>query len=162
MKDLIIRPTVKEDRKHLINWLKDKDTLRWYPMSSEKELEVSTSVWMNYIAKKSVITADYKGIPCGAALIYIQDVKKISHHSLFAMIVNKDYRGKGIGTNLLKEVILISKKFKLEILLLEVYEGNPAIRLYRRFGFKEFGVHKKFLKDENGNYFDKIMMQKYL
>lgn len=162
MEDIQIRPTVKEDRKKIIEWLNNKETLRWYPMTTEKELEFSTSIWMNYIPKKSVITADYKGVPVGAALLYVQEVKKLSHHALFAIIVDKNHRGKGIGTRLLQEIIDLSKnRFNIEILLLEVYEGNPAIRLYRRFDFKQYAVHQKFLK-EDGKYYSKIMMQKYL
>ena len=51
--------------------------------------------------------------------------------------------------------------FKIEILHLEVYQGNPAIRLYERLGFKEFGRQPKFIKI-GGEYLDKIMMQKEL
>jgi putative acetyltransferase len=52
-------------------------------------------------------------------------------------------------------------QFKIEILHLEVYAGNPAIRLYERMGFKEFGRQPKFIKMD-GEYIDKVMMQKEL
>ncbi|NGX26957.1 MAG: hypothetical protein K940chlam6_00884, partial [Chlamydiae bacterium] len=48
-----------------------------------------------------------------------------------------------------------------EMLHLEVYETNPAINLYRRLGFTEFGIQKKFIK-EDGRYMGKIFMERPL
>ena len=52
-------------------------------------------------------------------------------------------------------------QFHIEVLHLEVYAGNPAMRLYERMGFKEFGRQPKFIKIGE-EYIDKIMMQKEL
>ena len=56
---------------------------------------------------------------------------------------------------------LAKERFKIEFLHLEVYEGNPAIRLYERLGFEKYGFQRAFVKDE-GKYLGKILMQKYL
>ncbi|OGN54000.1 MAG: hypothetical protein A2098_03310 [Chlamydiae bacterium GWF2_49_8] len=72
-------------------------------------------------------------------------------------------RGKGIGRRLLKEIEELAKEmFQIEILHLEVYEGNPAIHLYERAGFKRYGIEKHFIKEKEGQYRAKIMMQKEL
>jgi ribosomal protein S18 acetylase RimI-like enzyme len=34
---------------------------------------------------------------------------------------------------------------------LQVYQDNPAMRLYQRFGFKEFGMQKKWIKETRDN-----------
>ncbi len=86
----------------------------------------------------------------------------MAHQFLFAIIVDEKYRGKGIGAKLLRELMELAKeRFKLEYIHLEVYQGNPAINLYRRLGFEQYGIHRRFMKDK-GRYLDKILMQKYL
>ena len=78
--------------------------------------------------------------PCGMANLYIQPYRKLAHTCLFAIIVKEDMRGKGIGKAMLDYVMEHAKtRFNIEILHLEVYEGNPAKRLYERAGFTEFG-----------------------
>jgi len=160
---LKIRFTEKSDAKYLLKWLSDPEILKWFPMCNKFEIEDSVRVWMSYMANKAVLTAVYDGKVCGNALLYLNFLKKISHTALFAIIVDKEYRGKGIGFSLLKELFKLAKeRFKLESLHLEVYKGNPAIKLYERLGFQRYGVHKKFLKELDGTYYDKILMQKNL
>ena len=56
---------------------------------------------------------------------------------------------------------LPKNNFDIELLHLEVYEGNPAIHLYQRLGFVQYGYQRHFIK-QNGQYLGKIMMQKAL
>ncbi len=51
-----------------------------------------------------------------------------------SMAVLPEYRGQGIGTELL--ACLVSSVCKHSSISLSVSEGNPAFRLYERFGFK--------------------------
>ena len=163
MEEVKIRLAKEGDKKYLIKWLSEKGAMKRFPMYDKREIENSATIWMSYMKQKSVLTVEYKGEICGTALIYIQKNKKFAHQALFAIIVGENYRGKGIGTELLKELMKMGKeKFNLEILHLEAYEENPAISLYRRFGFKEYGFQKNFIKEEEGKYFGKVMMQKYL
>ncbi len=160
---LKIRFSEKSDAKYLIKWLTDPEILKWFPMCNKFEIEDSVRIWMSYISYRAVLTSTYDGKVCGNALIYLNSLKKISHTALFAIIVDKEYRNKGIGSSLLKELFKLAKeRFKLEMLHLEVYTSNPAITLYERLGFQKYGVHKKFLKDLDGTYYDKILMQKNL
>ena len=161
--NLKIRFADISDTKYLIKWLDDEDILRWFPMCNKPEVDDAVRIWMSFAKYRAVLTATIDDIPCGSAIIYLQSYEKLSHQALFGIIVDKEYRGKGIRTALIKEVMKIAKEdFKLELLHLEVYEGNPAFSLYERLGFKKYGVHKKFLKDSNGKYYDKILMQKPL
>lgn len=160
---LKIRFAKNSDAKYLTKWLNDPEILRWFPMCNEIEIDDAVRIWMSYTKYKAVITADWDNVPCGIANFYLQSFKKLAHQSLFAIIIAKQYRSRGIGTILIKELIKLAKeRFKLEIMHLEVYEGNPAQKLYERLGFVKYGVHKKFLKDLNGKYYDKILMQKIL
>jgi len=54
------------------------------------------------------------------------------------MIIRKDYRGKGIGKELLAQAIAFSKKRDcLRLTLLTDFNNDVAIRFYRQFGFKQ-------------------------
>jgi len=162
LKGLHFRPTKLEDAPALTSWLSDPEILRWFPMFDMREIEDAVRIWVGYARLEAGITAEYNGEPVGMANLYIQPYKKLVHTCLFSIIVKSDLRGKGIGSALIEELLKLAKeKFHIEILHLEVYDGNPARRLYERAGFKEFGRQNKFIK-ENGKYIAKIFMQKKL
>lgn len=162
MDSLTIRPALEADHKYLVEWLLQPGVLKWFPLSDLREVEDAARIWMSYSKQGAVLTALWDGVPCGIANLYLQPYKKLAHQCLFAIIVDETYRGKGVGTRLLEALIALGKeKFKLEMIHLEVYEGNPAIRLYRRMGFVQYGSQRHFIKDE-GRYLAKILMQKKL
>jgi ribosomal protein S18 acetylase RimI-like enzyme len=72
------------------------------------------------------------------------------------------YRGKGLGGKLLSSVLEHAKKFGLEKVELHVYTTNqPAIALYKKFGFQQEGLIQKYRKLD-GKYFDCLAMGKLL
>jgi ribosomal protein S18 acetylase RimI-like enzyme len=161
MKDLVtLRVSIEEDKSFLANWLTDPDVLPWFPLNNAREIEDAVKIWVGYKEQGSAFTACYDGIPCGMAVVYLQRYKKLKHQALFAIILDKNFRGKGIGSRLIEHLKKMGKEqFGLEILLLEVYEGNPAKNLYDRLGFQEYGRQPFFLKEPLGVYRTKINMQ---
>lgn len=163
MKGLKIRFSELTDGPYMVKWLSDPSILRWFPMQTPPEIEDAVNICMNYVKDKAILTAEYNGEICGIACLYISFFKKFAHHSLFVIILDKKFRGKGIGTLLLQELMALAKeRFKIEILYLEVYDGNPAIYLYEKLGFKRYGYQKNFIKLNETTYLGKIMMQKFL
>lgn len=159
---LTIRFAEESDQKYLVDWLLQPGVLEWFPLADIKEVEDAARIWLGYAKHKAVLTALWDGVPCGITNLYLQPYQKMAHQCLFAIIVDENYRGKGVGTQLMTELIALAKeRFQLEFLHLEVYEGNPAINLYRRLGFEQYGFQRHFMKDQ-GRYIGKIMMQKYL
>lgn len=160
--ELSIRLTRAEDAPPLMQWLMDPKILSWFPMIDAREVEDAVRIWIGYSRIEAGLTAEWNGEPCGMANLYIQPYKKLMHTCLFSIIVKESMRGKGIGGALLKQLMQHAKnRFKIEILHLEVYEGNPARKLYERLGFKPFGSQAHFIK-ENGKYLGKTFMQKQL
>lgn len=150
------------DKSHLVEWLMEPEVLKGFPMHDKREVEDAAKHWIGYARYKAALKALYKGKPAGIANLYLQPYKKLAHQCLLAIIVGQDYRGKGVGTILMKDLIQLAKeKFNIELLHLEVYEHNPAYNLYKRLGFEQYGVQKKFIKDQ-GTYLNKILMQKAL
>ena len=157
-----VRFGIQEDIHRLVEWLQQGDVLRWFPLADLREIEDAARIWIGNIKFNSVLTALWDGQPCGIATLYIQPFKKLSHQSLFAVIVDEKFRGKGVGKQLLTDLEKLAKEqFGIELLHLEVYEGNPAIHLYQRLGFVQYGYQRHFIKQE-GRYLGKIMMQKVL
>ena len=163
MKDhLTIRFAEESDQKYLIEWLLQPGVLEGFPLNDLRGIEDAARIWVGCAEHNEVLPALWDGVPCGIANLYLQPYQKMSHQCLFAIIVDEKFRGKGIGAKLLRELMTLAKeRFKLELLHLEVYQGNPAINLYKRLGFKEYGIHRRFMKDK-GRYLDKILMQKNL
>lgn len=158
-----IRETTAEDLPFIEKWLLDKEVLKGFPMIDKREVEDSIHYWRQYIGNKMSITAVYKKKPAGCANLYIQSIEKLKHQCLFVVVVGAEYRRQGVGTMLMKALEKRAKeKFQVELLHLEVYENNPAISLYKRLGFKQYGCHPKYLKEPDGTYYDKILMEKYL
>lgn len=159
---LTIRLSTEADTESLKNFLLQPNVLRYFPMDDVKEVEDAARIWIGYSKYATAFTADWEGVPCGFACLYLQPFKKLSHQCLFGIIVDEKYRGRGVGKALIEEITKAAvEKFNIELLHLEVYEGNPARRLYERMGFEEYGKQRAFIKDQ-GVYIAKIFMQKKL
>ena len=62
--------------------------------------------------------------------------------------VHPDYRGKGIGSKLVKSLIDNSKDWYINDLTLEVrYSNKIAQNLYKKYGFIEEGIRKNYYAD---------------
>ena len=62
------------------------------------------------------------------------------------MMVRDDWQGKGVGTALVRAMIdLADRWLNLTRIELTVFTDNePAVALYRKFGFQIEGTHRKF------------------
>ena len=54
----------------------------------------------------------------------------------FAIALYKEYRGQGIGTRLMQEMLTLLQNAGYAKCSLSVQKANPAARLYRRLGFE--------------------------
>jgi RimJ/RimL family protein N-acetyltransferase len=157
-----LRYTVMEDGDYLKKWLLEPGILRAFPMIDEPEVDDSVKHWISFSKYRCSLTALFEGSPCGIATLCLMPYRKLAHHCLISIIVGDGFRNKGIGSLLLNNLMHLAKQyFGMEVLYLEVYEGNQAIELYRRFGFKEIGFQKHFMK-ENGEYIGKVIMERVL
>lgn len=162
IKGLELRYTVQEDIDPLREWLLEPGILRGFPMIDAQEVEDSVRHWIGFSRFKSSLTAVVNGKPAGIATLCLMPYKKLAHQCLLSIIVGKEFRNMGVGTVLLNNLLHLAKSyFGIEVIYLEVYEGNPAVSLYKRFGFREIGFQKHFMK-ENGEYIGKVIMERVL
>lgn len=158
-----IRYTEMGDGKYLKEWLQDPNVNRWFPMADEVEIDDAVARWIGFARWRCSLTAVKEGKPIGLSTLYLQPYKKLAHQCEFGIIVSDQERGKGVGTLLLTSLMSLAKDtFKIDLLHLQVYAENPAIRLYNRLGFKEFGRQDAWIKELNGTYTGRIFMERKL
>jgi [ribosomal protein S18]-alanine N-acetyltransferase len=63
--------------------------------------------------------------------------------------VEPNFRGNGIGTELLTQLIADTRHTGFTAISLSVDPGNPAVRLYQRLGFREITAPRYIKGDEN-------------
>ncbi|MGO4704729.1 GNAT family N-acetyltransferase [Microvirga sp. 2MCAF38] len=81
------------------------------------------------------------------------------HAGSLGMGVHDDYRGQGVGSKLMREILTIADSWlNLKRIELTVYTDNaPAIALYKRNGFEVEGTHKAFAF-RDGSFIDAYAM----
>ena len=167
---VVIRYPKKDDLLEMwgmINELSKERTFIMYQgeeISLQDESEYLSSQLEKIEKRRSVqLLAFCDDLLVGIASVDFKD--KIERHiGVFGVSVIKAFRGKGIGTQLMREVFCEAIRIQpgLEIMILWVFANNPlAITMYERFGFREYGRLPRGIKFEHG-YVDRISMYKSL
>ena len=124
------------------------------PPFDKMERFVRNNIQNNHAQYVAVLNNDV----IGWADIVPLERETMNHSGHLGMGVLTDFRGKGVGTQLLQQTIKHAWKQKLTRLELEVFSDNPvAIKLYERNNFEVEGVKKCARLFEN-NYQDIIVM----
>lgn len=159
MEELDIRYTFVTDSPYLRDWLHEPQVQKWFPVSEEKEIDDAVQCWIGFCRYSSSLTATLHGEPCAIATLFLMPYRKVSHHCLFKLVVSPRYQQQGIGTSLLKNLMHLAKNyFRLELMHIEVFEGNPFIHLLEKFGFKEYARQERFVK-QDGLYLTRILYE---
>jgi ribosomal-protein-alanine N-acetyltransferase len=67
---------------------------------------------------------------------------------IFSLAVHPSYQRRGVGSHLLKEIIILFREMGIQEIILEVRSNNvKAKRFYERHGFFQFGVAEKYYND---------------
>jgi L-phenylalanine/L-methionine N-acetyltransferase len=159
LRDVVVRHSEPEDYKavHLIysSPRAMAETLG-VPYASEEE-------WREELAGERddnvSIVACVRGEVVGHLALSIYMNPGTRHAAHFGIAVRDDWQGKGIGSELMKACVdLADNWLGLTRLDLRVYVDNePAISLYKKFGFEIEGTHKRFAL-RNGEYVNAHVM----
>ncbi|MFA6118513.1 MAG: GNAT family protein [Parachlamydiales bacterium] len=158
MDKLDIRYTELKDFEYLLTWLNDPDNNKWFPFSTSQEIEESAKNWINFSRYKSSLTGVVDNKVCAIGTLFLMPYRKLIHHCMFYMIVDKKYRNHGIGSTMLKNLINLGQNyFKLESIFTEVFENSPMIPLLEKFKFNQFAKQENFIKIDDNHYLARIL-----
>ncbi len=120
-----------EDFKSIENVLQTEFDEFWTPSILKSELENNLSKYI--VAKQENQIVGFAGI------INLPDDVEITN-----IVTKKNERKKGIGKLLLDKLIQMAFELKKDISLEVNEENNAAINLYKKAGFEEVGIRKKY------------------
>lgn len=110
-------------------------SMPWSENSIRSELDNPLSLWL---------VAESNGAVCG----YVGSQTVLEESDVMNVAVLDSARGAGIGSALMRELMLQLKGLGSEKLTLEVRASNlPARGLYAKLGFTEVGVRKNYYRD---------------
>lgn len=131
-------------------------------ISLDEEIKYLKSQLDKIVKKEAIILLVFSH----EKLIGISDINmrdKIEKHiGVLGITIAKDFRGRGIGSLLMKCVIgqAIESMSQLEVIILGVFSNNLLARkMYKDFGFGEYSILPKGVKLES-TYIDHIEMYK--
>lgn len=112
--------------------------------------------------KTLFLLAMHEGTLLGYTLSLIGQFRMNAHIADIGISVKREFRGKGIGTQLLQGTLERLGKMGVKKAALSVFSPNKdAIRFYRRLGFTAEGVRKKqWLYHKE--YIDEVILVKWL
>ena len=80
---------------------------------------------------------------------------------LLLLAVARRWQGKGVGQMLLDRFAAVAANKGAQQLHLEVREGNHAVNLYKRNGYREVGRRRNYYSGRDGQLFDALTLAKY-
>jgi RimJ/RimL family protein N-acetyltransferase len=151
MEKLEIRYSQLEDYKYLLKWLKNYENNQFFIFSKEDEIEISCKNWIGFSRYRASLTGIMDNEVVAIGTLFLMPYRKLAHEAMIYLIVDDKHRNKGIGSDMLKNLIHLAKNyFNLESVFAEVIEGSKIESLFRKKDFEKFAYQNDYVKDENG------------
>lgn len=100
------------------------------------------------------IAADDADAPAPAGFVLTRHV--LDEEELLLIAVTPEARRQGVGAALIGLMVAEGRKRGTTRVFLEMRRGNPAIHLYRKFGFEAIGERRNYYRMANGERIDAI------
>ncbi len=128
-----------------------------------KNKEYMETWFQEHEYRYKVIVAEHNGECIGWASLNKFNKRKVYDSVAdLSIYIERDYRGKGVGTLLLKEIEIKAKENDFYKIVLSTFTFNKlGQQLYRKSGYREVGVYKN-QGIIDGKYIDIMIMEKFL
>jgi ribosomal protein S18 acetylase RimI-like enzyme len=159
---LIIRELRKNDFRSFAQLRNSTINESDYMLFEPGEIIETKSTVRNYLTDSTkTLIATFNGTFVGYTILKIPQYKKSKHCAHLIIAVKKEFRGKGIGTELMHKIEALAHAIGILRIELEVITENPAKNLYERSGYITEG-RKIGVIFQNNRYLDVISMAKHL
>ena len=136
-----------EDRRYLRVDITNKETIKQIIKSSKSEKNLRIIAIIN-----DQIVAD--------GLLELEKRKWKKHSGEIRLLISKQYRRKGLGMLLARELYLLAISEKVENIIVKMMKPQvAAINIFKRMGFKQETVLPDYVKDLEGTKRDLIIMR---
>ena len=160
-KQIIIRKAEEKDSAKILWLIKELsiyEKLEQYVTADEEKIK---STIFNQDTNVSVLLAEINNEPAGQIIFFKNYSTFRAQQGIYIedLFVLPEFRSKGIGLKLIKEVISIAKKencFSVDWVVLDW--NKPAINFYKKIGAMEMSEWKTFRL--NSSEFDSLLTQK--
>jgi RimJ/RimL family protein N-acetyltransferase len=168
-RDIIVRTAKPKDAKPLIDFMYRISKERIYSIVEPEEFKETHESYrkrikrFNNLPGKLYLIAEHNKKILGLIQFDNFDHNKCKHNGFLTIFIGRQWRGKGIGRLLMKELLEWAKQNNMiEKVSLSVFSTNfRAIKLYSKLGFRREGRCIKDLKI-SGKYADSILMYKFV
>lgn len=97
-------------------------------------------------SKASTVIGEVDGRVAGYVMVLYNTGTSLAR--LYSFAVLEDFRGRGIGSLLLSAAETVAREHDSVTMRLEIRKDNfSGISLYKKFGYRQFGVHKDYYED---------------
>lgn len=169
-KTILIRDAEKSDAPQLIKYLEtltldgEGQILEFQEFAPTIEEEEHWIESARANPNELLLTAFYEGQLIGVIDFHQEKRRRLRHAGNIGMGIVPGWRSSGAGFLLLSNLLEWLEVYSdIELVHLAVLADNTrAINLYQKSGFQIEGVRKKYIKYQNGNHLDEILMAKEL
>jgi len=156
-REVTIRPLEMSDKEEVVRFYSSlsPEALRWaLPPYDKTRVERFFSSPEQLIGVVGLVDGEVVG-----HLHIFRFVSRMSHVGELIVYLHQDYHNVGLGSEMLREGLDLSKSRGLKRVQLSVVAGNlKAIHLYEKLGFAKEGDRVGAYLGEDGHYYDAVDM----
>jgi RimJ/RimL family protein N-acetyltransferase len=157
----VLRPMISEDAEGLWNFLRqlpEIDKSHFHEDVDRREVVERWTTSIDYDAALPILAIQGDRV-VGSATLYQNRTGWKQRVGIVRILIAPDYRHKGLGTAMIREIRHLGEKSALNYLLAEVIEEQQAaVRALERMGFEKAVVHRNFVNDRKGDLHNLVVL----
>jgi RimJ/RimL family protein N-acetyltransferase len=112
----------------------------------QEEVTKDDEYWERSCQRAAIFGAFIENKLVGGVGFFVYEQERMKHKErFFGMYVNPEHRGKGIAGKLLQTVIDHAKTKVIQLTCSVMVVNEPAVALYRKYGFTSWGIESRAL-----------------
>lgn len=163
----VVRSATPDDAERVLECAREVFVTSPYVLTSPGEFSMTLEQEREFITKlhehprQIMLVAEHVGHVVGILVLTQNTAKrKLRHTLVLGMSIREAYRGRRVGTAMMREAVEWAEANpEVQIITLGVYAANaPAMALYTRFGFVEYGRLPGALMHDDGTAWENVDM----